>query len=115
MSEKAVKVTGITGTFIYFVYGLAYFAFLSALMLATNNIIIDYPLVQTATHAFISLFDNIGGSKSIAVTASALCFISLITGILLNDMAKKLTIIGAVLLMATTLIGVVTINIMTAS
>ena len=111
MSEDDIKIGGVAYVLKFLVFGIVYMGLLFALVSASeNHMLIDH-------HALVSFSDGMGdffrkyeGNAALGLVVATIVLFSIITGLLINDLTKKISIITLFILIVMILIDIATVQ-----
>jgi hypothetical protein len=111
MSEDSVKITGVVQVAKFMIFGLIYIAILYYFAKSMDTgPIVQNPTLNYLTAAFRGNLAS-HGDKAKYVLIGTIIFMGIISGMLINDLTRKLSIVTIILLLVATVVNLVPIKI----
>jgi hypothetical protein len=111
MSEDDVKIGGVAHVLKFLVFGIIYMALLFAVISSSHNHqLIDHHAMNSFSDGMGRFFKNHNPQAALGLIVATIVLFSIITGLLINDLTKKLSIITIFILVVMTLIDIATIQ-----
>ncbi len=110
MSEDSVKINGVVQVGLFLILGAVYIGILYFIATGAQAQLLENSTIVSLTGSTTASLQQYGHQSAIILLSAGIIFLSVITGMLISDIARKFSIISLLLLALVTAIDLVPIK-----